>query len=249
MGPPNRNAVREQLEKLIQLQRIDNKVREFEEACAALPAKLSPAQRDLVKLTEMLAMEEARIAESEKFKAEQEEFVRRENDNLAKAKLKLQGAQNATEYGAASREVENKRKMISDKETEILKLLEALEQGKKSYEAHKADVETLRSELGTEQAEVEQKIAELKAAAEKEAAGRAEVAAAIDKQLLSRYDRIRKGRGYAVAPVVNGTCQGCHMALQPQLANQLARGDSIEQCSRCQRMIFRADAFPELVSE
>ena len=40
----------------------------------------------------------------------------------------------------------------------------------------------------------------------------------------------------AVAPVVKGVCQGCHMALPPQLANVLARMESIQTCPRCRRV-------------
>ena len=45
-------------------------------------------------------------------------------------------------------------------------------------------------------------------------------------------------RGLAVAPVQNGTCQGCNMNIPPQLFNQLQRGDSIELCATCNRIIY-----------
>ncbi len=48
-------------------------------------------------------------------------------------------------------------------------------------------------------------------------------------------------RGYAVAPVVKGVCQGCHMALPPQLNNILARMESLETCPRCGRLVYRKE--------
>ena len=66
------------------------------------------------------------------------------------------------------------------------------------------------------------------------------------------YDTVAAKRGYAVAPGVKGICQGCHMALPPQLSNVLARMESIQTCPRCSRMIYRKElleAAPETASD
>ena len=58
---------------------------------------------------------------------------------------------------------------------------------------------------------------------------------------MKTYDTLAAKRGYAVAPVIKGVCQGCHMALPPQLNNILARMQSIETCPRCGRLVYRQD--------
>jgi predicted nucleic acid-binding Zn-ribbon protein len=65
--------------------------------------------------------------------------------------------------------------------------------------------------------------------------------AAIDTSWLKIYDSLAAKRGYAVAPVVKGTCRGCHMLLPPQLANTLARMESLEVCPRCGRIVYREE--------
>ncbi len=65
--------------------------------------------------------------------------------------------------------------------------------------------------------------------------------ASVDKQWVKTYDSLSAKRGYAVAPVVKGVCQGCHMALPPQLNNILARMESIETCPRCGDLVCRTD--------
>ena len=64
---------------------------------------------------------------------------------------------------------------------------------------------------------------------------------AVEKQWLKTYDTLSAKRGYAVAPVLKGVCQGCHMALPPQLNNILARMESIETCPRCGRLVYRKE--------
>ena len=63
----------------------------------------------------------------------------------------------------------------------------------------------------------------------------------VEQQWLKIYDTVAAKRGYAVAPVVKGICQGCHMALPPQLSNVLARMESIQTCPRCGRLIYRKE--------
>ena len=63
----------------------------------------------------------------------------------------------------------------------------------------------------------------------------------VEKNWIKTYDTLSAKRGYAVAPVIKGVCQGCHMALPPQLNNILARMESIEMCPRCGRLVYRKE--------
>ena len=65
---------------------------------------------------------------------------------------------------------------------------------------------------------------------------------------LKTYDTLLSKRGYAVAPVIKGVCQGCHMALPPQLNNILARMESIETCPRCVRLVYRKELLDPVVA-
>ena len=47
--------------------------------------------------------------------------------------------------------------------------------------------------------------------------------------------------GLALASVENGTCRGCNMNIPPQLFNVLQRGNSVETCPYCHRIIYWAD--------
>ena len=41
--------------------------------------------------------------------------------------------------------------------------------------------------------------------------------------------------------MIKGVCQGCHMALPPQLDNILARMETIQTCPRCGRLVYRKE--------
>jgi len=233
--------VREQLLNLLQLQTCDVKVRELDAASKQLPAKLDPLRRDLAKLQGMLDAERAKLAETEAWRKSQQELIDRERDALKVAQAKLQASKNSKEFNAASREVENKRKAIQDREGELKKVVEAAAQSNTQLAARDADVQKLRDNLATSEGEMAGQVAELAAALAEATAARDAARGSVEKTWLKTYDTLSAKRGYAVAPVVKGVCQGCHMALPPQLNNILARMESIETCPRCGRLVYRKD--------
>jgi uncharacterized protein len=233
--------VREQLLNLLTLQNCDVKVRELEAAAKKLPEKLDPLRRDLAKLQGMLDGERGKLAETETWRKTQQEQVDRERDALKSAQSKLAASKNTKEYAAASREVENKRKSIGDREGELKKVIEASTASSSQLAQRDADVQKLRDELTQSEAAMSDQTHDLDTQLAEARAARDAARASVEKQWLKTYDSLVGKRGYAVAPVVKGTCQGCHVALPPQLNNILARMLSIETCPRCGRLIYRKE--------
>jgi predicted nucleic acid-binding Zn-ribbon protein len=226
---------------LLQLQTCDVKVRELATAAKQLPAKLDPLRRDLAKLQGMLDAERAKLAETEAWRKAQQETIDRERDALKSAQSKLQASKNSKEFNAASREVENKRKAIQDREAELRKVSETLAQSKAQLDSRDADVQKLRDELAAGEAGMKDQVESLNAQLAEAITARDAARAGVEKQWVKTYDTLAAKRGYAVAPVIKGVCQGCHMALPPQLNNILARMQSIETCPRCGRLVYRQD--------
>ncbi|HTR50153.1 MAG TPA: C4-type zinc ribbon domain-containing protein [Kofleriaceae bacterium] len=233
--------MRDQLLLLLQLQTCDVKVRELDSASKQLPAKLDPLRRDLAKLEGMLAGERAKLAETDTWRKTQQDQIDRDREALKSAQSKLQQSKNSKEFGAASREVENKRKAINDREAELKKVTEVTAQSTTQLASRDADIQKLRDELAAGEAGMADQLAALAAQLAEAKLARDAARAQVDKQWVKTYDSLVGKRGYAVAPVIKGVCQGCHMALPPQLNNILARMESIETCPRCGRLVYRKD--------
>jgi len=182
-----------------------------------------------------------RLAETDAWRKQQQDHIDRERDALKQAQSKLQASKNSKEFGAASREVENKRKSISDRESELKKVSEASAASTTQLQSRSGDVDGLAQELAASEAAQTDQISALKAQLADAKATRDAARSQVEKQWLKTYDSLSAKRGYAVAPVVKGVCQGCHMALPPQLNNILARMESIETCPRCSRLIYRKE--------
>jgi uncharacterized protein len=238
--------LKEQLLLLLELQRIDARVQELLAAIEALPARLVPAKRDLARLEAMLQIERDRLAENEAWRKEQEVLIELEDEAIRKAKAKLQNAKNSKDYTAANRELDNKRKSKSEREEEVLKMMEVLERSRAEMQAHEKDVNALREHLKAEDERVKKVVTELEAEARERSSGRDGMVVGIEPRLLDLYERIMKKRGgQAIAAVMNSTCQGCHMAIPPQLNNELAQLSSIANCPRCGRLLYRKELMDE----
>ena len=197
----------------------------------------------------MVAAERAKVTETETWKRQQETLLEREQDGLRSAKLKLNASRTGKEYNAASKEIDNKRRSMLEREAEVQKVMDALGETTAQVVAHEADVEGIRQTLAAEEAVVAERIEALKVEAVAAGAGRDEIRAQIDPALLKTYDKMSATRGFGVAPVEKGVCRGCHTSLLPQLNNTLARGDSIETCPRCSRIIYRPEVIDPPAAE
>ena len=233
--------MREQLVFLLQLQQSDSKVRELESAVTQLPAKLDPLRRDLAKLQGMLDAERAKLEEANTWRKTQQDLIDREREALRTAQNKLQASKNSKEFGAASREVENKRKSINDREAELKKINEASSAGGAQLDTRDKDVAALRAELASGEAAMAGQLDAMKAQLAEAKSARDDARSKVEPKWVKTYDSLVGKRGYAVAPVIKGVRQGCHMALPPQLNNILARMESIETCPRCARLVYRKE--------
>lgn len=228
----------EQIRLLEELQQIDAKVEEQNQVRAALPARLQEMREQLRRIENALAEERQRLGEAEKYHSAQERDLKLEEEQIQKAKVKLQQVRNPKEYMATTRELEQLRKMSGDREEELLKIMEALEKSRASVKQHDAELTELRKQVLEEERQAQEKAAALEMEVGGARKARDELAHRVRPDFLRRYKQIRLKRGLAVVAVRGGTCQGCNMSIPPQLLNQLIRAETLFTCPICHRLIY-----------
>jgi predicted nucleic acid-binding Zn-ribbon protein len=237
--------LRDQLRRLEELQQHDARIQELENALKAIPAKLATTQADLARVEAMLNSERSALGETERYYAEQKGLLGDDEQQVSSAKHKLSQAKNSKEYMAAQREIEQRRESVAGREGEISKLVEAVDAKKKLLADRAADVQTLKDSIQKDSEAARARMAELEGKIAALRAERDALAAGVKPEMLKRYSTIRMRRGLAVVSVRNGTCQGCNMNIPPQLYNTLQRGQTIETCPSCHRIIYWEDLMKE----
>jgi predicted nucleic acid-binding Zn-ribbon protein len=145
---------------------------------------------------------------------------------------------NAKELESIQHEVENLKKRRSDREDEVLALLEQKEdlearatEAGSATTAHRASVDESAEAASNELRDVE---AELGA----RAAERETLVPQLDPELVELYEDLRRTKkGIGAAALVDGVCQGCHEQLSAVELDRLKRTEGIKRCDHCRRIL------------
>ncbi|MGE5226288.1 MAG: zinc ribbon domain-containing protein [Planctomycetaceae bacterium] len=145
---------------------------------------------------------------------------------------------NVRELDAIGREVENLRRRTSDREDELLALLEERE----AVAARAAEAEAVaaerRARVEAVAGEAAEELASVSAELERQRAKRDEVAAQIDPELLALYEDLRAHKkGVGAAALVDGVCQGCHERLSSIELDKLRHAEDVPRCEYCRRIL------------
>ncbi|MGB8294375.1 MAG: C4-type zinc ribbon domain-containing protein [Polyangia bacterium] len=245
--------MRDQLKRLEELQQFDAQIQELDKALKAIPAKLQASQSDLARVEALLESERTQLTETQRYYNEQKSQLQTEEATVSGAKHKLSLAKNSKEYVAAQREIEQTRESAQTREAEVAKLVEAIQAKEKLLADRAEELKGLRSSIEKDGEIANSKMAEVQKKIDALQVTRDKVAAGIRPDYLKRYGAIRMRRGLAVATVRNGTCLGCNMNVPPQLYNTLQRGNTLETCPYCHRIIYweeiMKDAAPSTSAE
>jgi predicted nucleic acid-binding Zn-ribbon protein len=233
--------LRDQLKRLEELQTHDAKIQELENSLKAIPLKLAATQNDLARVEGLLGTERQALSEAEKYYGEQKGLLTDDEVQVAGAKHKLAQAKNSKEYMAAQKEIEQRREGLTSREGEITKLVGAVDAKKKLLSDRANDVEALKLSIAKDADAAQVRMGEIEAQIATLRTERDKLSAGVNPEVLKRYATIRMRRGLAVVSVRNGTCQGCNMNIPPQLYNVLQRGQTIETCPSCRRIIYWED--------
>lgn len=238
--------MRDQLKLLEGLQRHDAKLLELENLCKALPLQVQQVERAIAELDRMLDEKRRELKDTEVFRQEQEQEKKNAADSLARAKSKSSLVRNLKEQNAAQREVETSRRQMEQRDEEISKLTQAINEQSAKIADHAARIVAQRQEMAVEKDRVQQRLAEISGQLAEVKAERDELSKSLRPDVLRKYSMIRMRRGLAIVAVSDGTCRGCNMRIPPQLYNILQRGNSIEICPHCNRMVYWAKLLEEV---
>jgi predicted nucleic acid-binding Zn-ribbon protein len=234
-----RRHLRQQIEALAALQRVDQSLRDNTQA-------LQVGESRVAELGEAVQVHEANVAAVAQ---ELRELTARQRDlegqlTAAESKMKdrrmrITRIRNDKELGLAKREVDLLKEETGGLETELVTVLDQVDALTKKLEAAQAELASLTGARDAESEQLRDTIGRLAEAIARDRSRRTQLVEGVDGELRRRYEMIFSRRGgVAVVAVRGGTCQGCHMHVPPQLFNQIQRNEQLILCPNCQRMLY-----------
>ena len=227
------------LERLVELQRLDSEIAEVEAAAAAIPGVIRRIEEQLMKAKAALDAVTAETDRMTKLRRQQERELEEVTDQLKKRQSRLFEIKTNQEYSAVLKEIEGLKHKVSVLEEAILVLLDQIEVELKARAEEEQRVRSSEAEALRDTKRKEAELRQLRGRLSELQGARKGRSKNVESSLLQQYLRLLKSRaGLAVAPARDGSCEGCHVALTPQLYNEVRRNEEILTCERCGRILY-----------
>ena len=227
------------LKTVIELQQVDLRIVELTAQIDSLPAQIQGLQKQVNDFLQAHEERKHRLAENQKERRGLETDIQEIRQLITKHKDQLYQVKTNDQYRAMLKEIESEEAKIRKIEDQILEeMIEAEDLGKLVKEAA-ARVESEKAKVAAEVSRLESERQADNEERERLLARRTELTAALTADVLSTYERVRKGRrGVAVAEVRDGLCTACHVLLRPQVYNEVRTNAAVMTCENCSRIIY-----------
>ncbi len=226
------------LEKLIELEKVDREIARLSDEVAALPRRVAAIEEKLA--GDKAAVEKAKTAikGNEAGRRKLEADIQGFQQKIVKYREQSSSVKTNDEYRALMHEVEFAEKQISASEDKILELMISLEAEEKSLRAAEIDLKAEAAEVENEKVAARQRTAEdekqLKELGEK----RNLLRTGVGETSLAHYDRVMRQRKSAVAEARDQKCSACFVMIRPQTWQEIRTNEQIITCSSCGRIFY-----------
>lgn len=231
-----------ELEQLLVLQDRQQKIRQFEVELRTLPQQRKALEAQLAATAAAVEAlkQKSKQVEVERKKLELDANTRR--DTISKLRTQQYETRKNEEFRAIGNEIERYEKEIQQIEDHELDLMEQAETLKTELAAEEKRASASRELMQRQMADLEQKSKTLDVRLGELQKEREQIAAAIDEDLLSRFDRLFTSKGdAAVVALEHEVCTGCHMKVTTQTAHRAKNGKEIVSCEQCGRILYSAE--------
>ena len=227
------------IDKLLVVQDRDRRIRQLSRESEDIPARRKLSEERLKEHKEALQAAQELVKKN----AAAIKGVELEIDTAKQRILKLREQQVSIktneQYRAMNNEVAGVEKQIREFEDREIVLMEETE-GLRANVAHMD--QRLKQEdviVQSDRVQLEERLQAIQSEIERLKQERAALVTDVDADWLSRYDRTFKHHpDYALVPVDQAACGGCHMKLPPQVIQNVKRNQAMVCCSFCGRILY-----------
>jgi predicted nucleic acid-binding Zn-ribbon protein len=224
------------------IQSIDTKFDDIRREKEETPKEIEKLRKGLDLLDNAVEQNLSTVEELKKERRKVERELEEIDLKLKKSKLRLNEVKSNREYQAVLKEIEDLKDLTFQKEETVIKWMEEIEIQEKKCTDNTVRREESQEEYKSKEKAFSQRIRELDKEVQSLNEKRVQLSPNLDEDLLRRYNGLRSHlKGRVVVPVIDGVCQECHLGIPPQQYNELIKGDSMQSCPHCSRIIYWGD--------
>ena len=230
--------MKEQLEILIQMQKLDKIIGEKNILTKELPQQLNSLRQSLKDANETVTASKSEFDENQKNQKLKELDIADHNVKIAKYKNQLLTIETNKEYKALNSEINHLEKKNSEIDDELIGLMEVEAELKERLEEENKTQKNASDELKANEEKLEKEIQVVKKEIEELKSKRNILAKGLPRELIRRYASLIKNKNRkAVVFNDKNACSGCGYNIRPQVAIDIKEGNSVIYCESCGRIL------------
>lgn len=234
--------IKEQIGMLIGLQALDAQIYAFNREKAAMPGRIKAIDDMLESKKTGIRQAEENLKKVQLKLKEKEGSLQQKEEQIKKLQGQLYMLKTNKEYSTMLAEIEGIKADDSLIEEDIIKFMDEIELAKKKISEEKELFKAEELKAQKDKEGINSKAKEVEIALSGLNEKRSAITPDIEKQVISRYEKILKNKdGLAIVPVEKGSCGGCHMGLPPQVISDVKLREDIIICGNCLRILYIDD--------
>lgn len=231
--------MREQLELLWELQKIDSDLKNIKEGRERYPKEMKKLDEKQNIEKERIQKEKEKIELLEKERRQKEGRLSLEMEKIKRAEGRMFEVKTNKEYQAVLNEIEAIKEANSCAEEEILQVMEEIDDLKRNLLRREKELGITLEKIEAERKEIQEKIVYDEEAWKRQTERREIVLKQLESKLLKLYNTLTgKRQGVGMVSVKQETCQGCFVNIPPQLYIEVQKNNDLIQCPNCNRILY-----------
>ena len=236
---PRERELLGELQQLMQLQTIDYDLGELERSKEYLPDMMENLNREIEEVQTRLETAASTQEESRLRQSSLELEVATKQKELERYQQQMMSIKTNKEYDALVSQIDTLKQEIDTAETETLILIDKLSELKKEIEESKTQLSEIEDSNHKQLDILKDKINSIGDKVASKDKERAAVVTSIPRQVLTVYERVRRGKGGdVVVAVKRRACGACFKAFTPKKVQEIKGGGKIFTCDYCGRILY-----------
>lgn len=227
-----------EIESLLVLQDRDQRICSLEQDMKRIPSSKEQAKERLANDIALVANAKKEVQDNEVAIKNLELDIGTRKNTLDRLKVQQYETKKNEEFTALENEIGRYNQQVDELETQELELMEKADNLRIEHKKAEDALAITQSMVDEEIAQLDQRAKEVSSQHEEVSAERTKLAANVNEELLSLYDRliVSKG-GDAIVSAEKSQCHGCHMKVVPSTMIKVQAEKEVAQCENCGRIL------------
>jgi predicted nucleic acid-binding Zn-ribbon protein len=237
--PDRRQRLREQLELLWELQKIDLELKGIQGERDRYPKEMKKLDEKQKIEKERIQKEKEQIESLEKTRRQKEGQLNLEQEKIKRAEGRMSEVKTNKEYQALLSEIDTVKEANSRREEEILQVLDEIDELKKDLSKREKEAGVTLEKIEGDRKKIQEKIAYDDKVWTDQMERREVLSKKIESKLLKLYNTLKEKRqGVGVVSIKSETCQGCFVHVPPQMFIEAQKNNALIRCPNCNRILY-----------